>query len=86
MMGYWDGKSFIPVDFSLHREVGKNKEKPLVLKKKELRRQHKKDRKKGSCSCERAKETDMSKIDSAIKMFKRAISKGLMVDYVLMDS
>jgi len=86
VMGYWDGMSFIPVDFSLHREVGKNKEKPFGLKKKELRKQHNKDRKKGSCSWERAKETDISKIDSAIKMFKRAISKGLMVDYVLMDS
>jgi hypothetical protein len=78
--------SFIPVDFSLHREVGKNSEKPFGLKKKELRKQPKKDRKKGSCSRERAEEADMSKIDCAIKMFKRAISKGLMADYVLMDS
>jgi len=86
VMGYWDGMSFIPVDFSLHREVGKNIEKPFGLKKKELRKQPKKDRKKGSCSRERAEEVDMSKIDCAIKMFKRAISKGLMADYVLMDS
>jgi hypothetical protein len=27
LMGYWDGVSFIPVDFSLHREVGTNKVK-----------------------------------------------------------
>ena len=86
VMGYWDGMSFIPVDFSLHREVGKNSEKPFGLKKKELNKQPKKDRKKGSCSRERAEEVDMSKIDCAIKMFKRAISKGLMADYVLMDS
>jgi hypothetical protein len=86
VMGYWDGMSFIPVDFSLHREVGDNKEKPFGLKKKELRKQYKKDRKKGSCSRERAEETDMSKIDCAVKMFKRAISNGLRVDYVLMDS
>jgi hypothetical protein len=86
VMGYWDGMSFIPVDFSLHREVGKNSEKPFGLKKKELRKQPKKDRKKGSCSRERAEEADMSKIDCAIKMFKRAIRKGLRADYVLMDS
>ena len=28
----------------------------------------------------------MSKIDSAIKMFKRALSQGFKVDYVLVDS
>ena len=81
VMGYWDGMSFIPVDFSLHREVGTKKEKPFGLKKKELRKQHKKDRKKGSCSYERAEEADLSKVDSAIKMFKRVI-----VNYVLMVS
>jgi hypothetical protein len=86
VMGYWDGVSFIPIDFSFHREPGKNKEKPYGLKKKELRKQHKKNREKGSSSCERAEEADMSKINSAIKMFRHAIKKGLMVDYVLMDS
>jgi hypothetical protein len=86
VMGYWDGVSFIPIDFSFHREPGKNKEKPYELKKKELRKQHKKNREKGSSSCERAEEADMSKINSAIKMFRHAIKKGLMVDYVLMDS
>jgi hypothetical protein len=86
VMAYWDGMSFIPVDFSVHREVGQNIEKPFGLKKKELRKQPKKDRKKGSCSWERAEEADMSKIDCAIKMFKRAIRKGLRAEYVLMDS
>lgn len=86
LMGYWDGTSFIPLDFSLHREPGKNKEKPFGLKKKETRKQYKKKRKKGSPSYERAVEADMSKIDCAIKMFKRAIGLGFIVDYVLMDS
>ena len=39
-----------------------------------------------SFSYERAIEADMSKIDCAINMFKRAVSRGFMVDYVLMDS
>ena len=86
LMGYWDGTSFIPVDFSLHREHGKNKEKPFGLKKREMKRQYKKPREKGSCTHEREKEADMSKIESAIKMFKRAIGQGFHVDYVLMDS
>ena len=42
LMGYWDGTSFIPVDFSLHREKGRNKENPFCLKKKELKRQYRK--------------------------------------------
>ena len=86
LMGYWDGISFVPLDFSLHRELGKNKEKPFGLKKKELKKQHKTKRQKGSFSHERAEEVDMSKIDCAIKMFKRAICQGFVVDYVLMDS
>ena len=85
-MGYWDSVSFIPLDFSLHREGGKNADKPYGLKKKEYRKQYKKKREKGTHSWERAREADMSKIESALKMFWRAISQGIKVDYVLMDS
>lgn len=86
LMGYWDGVSFIPLDFSLHRERGKNKEKSFGFKARELKKQHKTTRQRGSFSDERAREADMSKIDSAIKMFRRAVSQGFMIDYVLMDS
>lgn len=86
LMGYWDGVSFIPVDFSIHRERGNNKEKPFGLKKKEFNKQHRTKRIKGTCAYERAEEADMSKIDCAIKMFKRVIAQGFEVDYVLMDS
>jgi len=85
-MGFWDGASFIPLDFSLHREGGKNADKPFGLKKKEYRKQHKKKREKGTHSWDRASEADSSKIESALKMFWRAISQGIQVDYVLMDS
>ena len=37
-------------------------------------------------SYERALEADMSKIECGVKMFKRAVSQGFMIDYVLMDS
>jgi len=85
-MGYWDGVSFIPLDFSLHRERGRNADKPFGLKKKEYRKQHRKKRENGTHSWERAKEADMTKIESALKMFWRAISQDVRVDYVLMDS
>lgn len=86
LMGYWDGYSFIPIDFSLHRERGSNKQKPYGLKKKEMRKQFHKKREKGTCAYERASEADQSKIKCVIKMFKRAISMGYIVDYVLVDS
>jgi len=85
-MGYWDGASFIPLDFSLHRERGRNADKPFGLKKKEYRKQYKKKRGKGTHSWDRAREADSTKIESALKMFWRAISQGIKVDYVLMDS
>ena len=86
LMGYWDGTSFIPVDFSLHREKGRNKEKPFGLKKKELKRQYRKKRAANTHSYERSKEADTGKIESALKMFSRAITQGFKVDYLLMDS
>lgn len=86
VMGYWDGLSFIPLDFSLHRERGKNADKPFGLKKKEYCKQYRKKREQGTHSWDRAKETDMTKIESALKMFWRAISQGIKVDYILMDS
>ena len=86
VMGYWDGLSFIPLDFSLHRERGKNADKPFGLKKKEYRNQYRKKREHGTHSWDRAKEADATKIDSALKMFWRAISQGIKINYVLMDS
>jgi hypothetical protein len=85
-MGYWDGASFVPLDFSLHRERGSNADKPFGLKKKEYRKQYRKKREKGTHSWDRAREADSTKIESALKMFWRAISQGVKVDYVLMDS
>jgi len=47
VMGYWDGISFTPLDFSLHREKGKNKKKPFGLRPKHMRNQYKKKRANG---------------------------------------
>lgn len=85
-LGYFDGKSFIPLDFSLHREKGANKKKPYGLTKKEHNRQYSKQRDIKSPSAKRTGEMGSSKIDNAIKMVKRAVRHGFAADYVLMDS
>jgi len=85
LLCYYDGTSNLPLDFSLHREKGKNKQRPYGLSKTQLREQYKGGRAPGSESYERAGEVDKSKIDVGIAMIKRAL-KFLKVDYVLMDS
>jgi hypothetical protein len=86
LMGYWDGFSFIPIDFSIHREKGKNKKKPFGLSRKYFKGQFNKQRKKGTASWERLNEADLSKIETGIQMFKRATKRGLVIDYLLVDS
>jgi hypothetical protein len=86
VLGYFDGASFIPVDFSFHREKGRNKQKPYGMAKKLLKKQYKKQRDKKSAAAQRVTELASSKLKCGIKMIKRAISKGLKVDYVLCDS
>lgn len=86
LFGYWDGFSFIPVDFSIHREKGKNDKKPFGLAKKYFKKQFKKKRSAKHDSYIRVKEADETKIQTGLKMFKRAIQKGIKADYLLMDS
>ena len=82
-LGFWDGKSFIPLDFSVHQEPGK--EKNRGLKARELRAQYKKDRKADCASTTRIAELSANKIEQAIKMVSGAIGKGLIPRYVLAD-
>jgi hypothetical protein len=82
---YYDGISTIPIDFSFHREKGKDAKKPFGLTKAQFKKQRKCKRKEGGQSYVRAKEVDESKIKIGIQMLKRAM-KYLTVDYVLMDS
>jgi Transposase DDE domain len=85
LLCYYDGKSNLPLDFSLHREKGKNEQKPYGLTKKQLKGQHTKCRVQDSESEKRSREVDMSKMDVGVIMIKKAI-RCLKVDYVLMDS
>ena len=86
VMGFYDGSMFIPINFSFHREKGKNKKKPFGLKPKHYKKQHKKKRDNGTFGSERKKELDTTKIASVIKMIKYAVKKGIIADYVLTDS
>lgn len=86
MMGYWDGVSFIPLDFSIHSEKGKNKKRPYGLKPKHLRKQYKKKRTQGTHSYDRGKEAGETKISIMLKMLRRAVSHHFKIDYVLVDS
>jgi hypothetical protein len=85
-LGYWDGKSFFGLDFSLHKEKGKNKKMPFGLNNKYRKHQYKKKREKFSPGYSREKELLVNKIDNAIAMIKRALTKNIIVDYILMDS
>jgi hypothetical protein len=85
LLCYYDGKSTLPVDFSLHREKGKNAGTPYGLKKKHLKEQCRKSRTEGSEGYQRAAEADESKAEVAVKMLNRAF-RFLKINYVLMDS
>lgn len=83
-LGYWDSKSFIPLDFSIHNEPGKKNNRGLS--KKELDAQFSKERTVGTSGYERAEQVKMDKIQTAIQMAKNAIKNGFTPEYVLADS
>ena len=86
VMLYWDGKSSIPLDFSIHREKGMRESQPYGMSKKDLRRQYSKKRVRESETWKRVKELDIKKIDMMLKMFYSAVHRCLKIDYVLIDS
>jgi hypothetical protein len=85
-LGYWDGKSFNPLDFSFHRELGKNPDQPYGMTKKELKERFSKKRDEKSAGKKRVKELDINKIKNGLSMIKRAIKHGITANYVLLDS
>jgi hypothetical protein len=84
ILAFFDGKSTLPCDFSLHREKGKKGD--CGLKEQVRKRQYHKKRTKGEPNKERLAECDMSKLDSAIAMMKRAWKLGIRASYALADS
>lgn len=82
--GFWDGKSIVPVTFSVHNEPGK--EGSGGLRKKDLARQFHKERHPDSPGFQRISQLTTDKINMAVQMIKSAVSKGFDADYVLADS
>lgn len=83
-LGFWDGKSFTPQDFSIHNEPGKKGVRGL--KAKELKAQFSKTRQEELPSMKRVKEVSKDKIEVGISMIKNTFKKLSNVDYVLADS
>jgi hypothetical protein len=84
LLSYWDSKSLIPVDFSLHREKGKKGSYGLTAK--ERKAQFRKRRDPKSPGYKRVEELDVKKHENAMSMIRRAVKTGLKASYVLMDS
>lgn len=81
---FFDGRSTIPVDFSIHREKGKKGDSGLTGK--QLKAQYTKKRDKENPDYTRLQESDLSKVESTIEMMKRAWKAGIHADYTLCDS
>lgn len=78
VLGFFDGKSIIPLDFSIHTEKR--------LQKKKQKEQFKKECKKNSNGFKRRNESKIDKITGAILLIKRAVKNGFLPKYVLTDS
>jgi hypothetical protein len=85
-LGYHDGTSFFGLDFSLHGEKGKNKEKPYGLTKKQSKQRYDKQRTSKTPGQQRVNEYFKTKTEMAINMLRTAISQGIRFDYLLVDS
>lgn len=85
-LALWTGTSIIPVDFSVHREAGKNKNYGLTAK--ELKAQFLKYIAPLSPGLTRRNEADQAKTVTGLEMLKRAMKsmKAIQIKYVLMDS
>jgi len=83
-LGFWDGKSFSPVDFSMHNEPGKTGKRGLKVD--DLRKQFSKQRDEKSPSFKRAREVEKDKVQSSIDLIATAVKKGMKAKYVLADS
>lgn len=84
LLAFFDGRSTIPVDFSLHREKGD--EKNYGLSEEEWEGQYRKKRNPSNPNQQREKELDAKKMDNALEMMKRAWKAGLRATYALCDS
>lgn len=84
LLAFFDGRSTILVDFSLHREKGEWNN--YGLSEEERRGQYGKKRDFSNSNQQRAKGMDAKKIDNALEMMRRAWKSGFHTTYALCDS
>lgn len=83
LLSLWDGKTLLPIDFSLHRE---NKNKNWGLKAKDLKSLFTKKRDNQTHGNERFEELDKEKPSVVLEMLRRACKHHILASYVLIDS
>lgn len=82
---FFDGKTTLPIDLSIHSEAGRNKDYGLTAKQRKSRFSKRRDHTNPNHA--RAQEATRSKLDVAIEMIRRAWGyKVLRAQYVLCDS
>ncbi|NCB44854.1 MAG: transposase [Clostridia bacterium] len=85
-LSLFDGKSFLPLDFSMHSEKGRREDRPFGMKKSELKKQTRKTRGKNLPGAKRKEELTTAKTIVLIELIKRAWKKGIHAEYLLVDS
>lgn len=83
-LAFSDGISCYPIDFSLHREKGRNKNFGLTSRL--LSEQFQTQRNEKNPDYARKAECDVSKLEMAKRMLSHAVKYGLSFKYVLADS
>ena len=78
VLGFFDGTTFIPLDFSIHAEKR--------LQGRKRREQYRKICRPGSPGAIRRQECARDKMTQAIALVKRAVKQGFQAHYVLADS
>ena len=86
LYSFWDGKSIIPLDFSMHAEIGRNKKRPYGLTPKKLKQRFSKERSEQSPGSKRIRELKRDKISIGLAMIKHAAKHGIIPQYLLTDS
>ena len=84
LCAFFDGKTTIPFDFSLHQEKGKQGD--CGLTRQQRRKAYHTKRNNGSPDFKRFQECKMSKMEVAMDMLRRGWKMGLHAKYVITDS
>ena len=84
LCAFFDGKTTIPFEFSLHQEKGKQGD--CGLTKQQRRKAYHTKRNTGNPDYKRFQECKMSKLEVAMDMLRRGWKMGLYAKYVITDS